>query len=115
MVQRIALALAVEKGLGDAPTATVRAVGQVANEADAVRELLGPDLYPRLKHYVESLATKVVRGRHPDAIVDDPKARAGLYVEIAEEMSHLPPAPMSDPAAVARQVKNALTLKLGGK
>src|SRR3990172_41654 len=76
MVLRVACSLAADKGLD-----VGHDVARLANEADVVSEFLGADLYPRFKKHVEGLATTVVRGRHPDAICDDAKARAALAVE----------------------------------
>ncbi len=110
MVLRVAAAVASEKGLDASPE-----VGRLANEADAVAELLGAQLYPRFKKHVEGLAGQAVRGRHPKAIVEDPKVRATLFVEVGDEIKRIPPAPVADVDAVARTVKNYLSQKLGGK
>jgi len=112
MILRVAAALASEKDLGNLDAGALRAVGKLANDADGVRAFLGADLYPRLRKYVEDLTHKIVRGRHPNAIVDDAKQRAQLEAEVADELKRLPPAPMSDPDRVARVVKNYLTQKL---
>jgi uncharacterized membrane protein YkvA (DUF1232 family) len=112
MVLRIAAALGSEEDLGEIDADALRAVAKLANDADGVQKFLGEDLYPRLKKYVRDLTHKVVRGRHPNAIVDDAKARATLYDEIKDELKRLPPAPMSDPDRVARVVKNYLEEKL---
>ena len=113
MVLRVALALASERGLSDVPGDDDHAVPRLANEADLIVDFLGADLYARFKHHVEGLATKEVRGRLPESIVEDRKVRAQFYQEIGDELRRLPPAPMSDPDAVARQVKNSLHTKLG--
>jgi uncharacterized membrane protein YkvA (DUF1232 family) len=110
MVLRVAAAMATEKGLDASPE-----VGRLANEADAVSELLGAELYPRFKKHVEGLAGQAVRGRHPKAIVEDAKVRATLFTEIGDEIKRIPAAPVSDVDAVARTVKNYLSQKLGGK
>jgi uncharacterized membrane protein YkvA (DUF1232 family) len=112
MVLRVALALGVERGLSDVAGDSEHLVPRLANEADAVMDFLGAGLYARFKHHVEGLQTQEVRGRSPATIIDDPKARGQLYQEIGDEMSRLPPAPWSDPEAVGRQVKNALSSKL---
>jgi uncharacterized membrane protein YkvA (DUF1232 family) len=110
MVLRVAAAAAIEGGLDASPE-----VGRLANDADAVSDLLGADIYPRFKKHVEGLAGQAVRGRHPKAIVEDPKVRATLFVEIGDEIKRIPPAPVADVDAVARTVKNYLSQKLGGK
>src|SRR5262245_42701688 len=112
MILRVAAALASEKDLGSLEAGAMRAVGKLANDADGVQAFLGADLYPRLRKYVEELTHKVVRGRHPNVIVDDAKQRGQLDAEVRDELKRLPPAPMADPDRVARVVKNYLTSKL---
>jgi uncharacterized membrane protein YkvA (DUF1232 family) len=112
MILRISTAIAASTGLGDLDAAANAAVGRLCNEAEVVNEFLGPVLYPKLKKYTQDLVGKEVRGRKPQAIVDDAKLRASLYTEIEEELRRLPPAPMSDPDAVERTIKNYLSQKL---
>lgn len=112
MVLRVAVALGAEKDLGDLDAATTQKVGRLCNEAEVVHEFLGDALWPRFKKYTQDLATKEVRGRKPASIAADPKARAGLYQEIEEELRRLPPAPMNDPDAVERTIFNYLEKKL---
>jgi uncharacterized membrane protein YkvA (DUF1232 family) len=113
MVLRVAMSLAIEKNIDESIDGeTMRGVARLANEADVVVDFLGTDLYPRFKRYTEGLAAQVVRGRHPDSIIDDQKVRTQLFKEIGEEMSRLPPAPMSDPGQVARTIKNYMGQKL---
>jgi uncharacterized membrane protein YkvA (DUF1232 family) len=107
MVLRVAAALASEKGLE-----TSNPVARLANEADVVSEFLGKDLYPRFKRHVEGLTSQTVRGRAPDTILDDAKARAQLYDDIKNELAGLPPAPMTDPDAVARTIRSYFSQKL---
>lgn len=112
MILRVAAAIAADKGLGDLDSAASGTVGRLANEAEIVSEFLGPVLYPKLKKYTTDLVGKEVRGRKPQAIVEDAKMRATLYTEIEEELRRLPPAPMSDPDGVERTIKNYLSQKL---
>jgi uncharacterized membrane protein YkvA (DUF1232 family) len=112
MVLRVAMALATEAGVGELPAAALRDVGRLANEAEVVHELLGEDLWPRLKKYVADLAAKPVRGRTPASVVDDPKARRDLWNEVKDELKSFPPAPMSDPDAVQRTILGYLKQKL---
>ncbi len=112
MILRVATALAVEKGIGELDGGTTAAIGRLCNEAEIVSEFLGPVVYPKLKKYTQELVGKEVRGRKPQTVVDDAKARAMLYTEIEEELRRLPPAPMADADAVERTIKNYLTSKL---
>jgi uncharacterized membrane protein YkvA (DUF1232 family) len=112
MILRVASAIAADKGLGELDSTASGTVGRLANEAEIVSEFLGPVLYPKLKKYTQDLVGKEVRGRKPQAIVDDAKLRTTLYTEIEEELRRLPPAPMSDPDGVERTIKNYLSQKL---
>jgi uncharacterized membrane protein YkvA (DUF1232 family) len=112
MILRVAAAIAADKGLGELDSNASGTVGRLANEVEIVSEFLGPVLYPKLKKYTQDLVGKEVRGRKPQAIVDDAKLRATLYTEIEEELRRLPPAPMSDPDGVERTIKNYLSQKL---
>jgi uncharacterized membrane protein YkvA (DUF1232 family) len=112
MIMRVAIALASEKDIGDIDGDTMREVGRLANEAEVVHEFLGEDLYPRIKKYTQDLTHTVTRGRLPETVVDDAKARRDLWAEIKDELKALPPAPMTDPDAVARTVRNYLSQKL---
>lgn len=112
MVLRVSAAIAADKGVGELDGAASGTVARLANEAEVVSEFLGPVLYPKLKKYTTDLVGKEVRGRKPQAIVEDAKLRATLYTEIEEELRRLPPAPMSDPDGVERTIKNYLSQKL---
>jgi uncharacterized membrane protein YkvA (DUF1232 family) len=109
MVLRVAAALAVDQGL-DAS----RELARLGNEADVVSDFLGKDLYPRFKRHVEGLAGQAVRGRAPDTVLGDDKARKALFAEVADELERLPPAPFTDPEGVARTIRNYFAQKLGG-
>jgi uncharacterized membrane protein YkvA (DUF1232 family) len=114
MVLRVAMALALDKGADEhLDTDASRGVARLANDSDVVAEFLGGDLFPRFKKYVQALTGQTVRGRTPQTIVNDPHARKYLYDDIHEEVKHFPPAPMTDPVAVARTIRNYLTQKLG--
>src|SRR5262249_61657638 len=107
MVLRIAMALVPEKELDGLDTGVAR----LANEADQVREFLGDDLYPRLRHYVQELGHVVVRGRLPRVVVEDARERRQLWQEGADDLKRLPPAPVGGPASLQRTVKNHLRAK----
>ena len=112
MILRVSMFLALEMDLGGLSAENLRIIGKLANEAELVHEFLGDDVYARLKKYTEELAHTVVRGRHPRVLVDDPRERRHLFDEVKDDLKRLPPAPMSDPARVARVVRNYLSQKL---
>jgi uncharacterized membrane protein YkvA (DUF1232 family) len=112
MILRVAMAEAAEKDLDALDGEAHRGVAKLANEVELVREFLGSELYPRLKHYVQELGTAVVRNRLPRVIVDDPAERGRLYAEIKDELKRVPPAPMKEPERIARIIRNYLSQKL---
>jgi len=112
MVLRIAVAMASENDLGNFDAETTRGIGRLANEADTVAELLGPDLHARLKRYVQGLTRVEIRGRRPDLVTSDAKVRAQFWIEIAGELKKLGPARMTDPDATLRTIKGYLEQKL---
>lgn len=112
MVLRVAVSLASEHDLGDFDADTTRGIGRLANEADAVAERLGPELYARLKRYTQSLNRLDVRGRPADLVASDAKARAQLWSEIAGELKKLKPAQAIDEEQTLRKVKSYLEQKL---
>jgi uncharacterized membrane protein YkvA (DUF1232 family) len=112
MVLRVAMAEAMERDLDALPVDALKTVARLANEADAVRQFLGEELYAKLKRYVHELTSVIVRGRHPRVIVEDEKERAQLLAEVRDDLKRLPPAPMTDPDRVERVVKNTLQQKL---
>lgn len=112
MVLRVAVSIASEQDLGDFDAETTRGIGRLANEADQVAEMLGSDLYARLKRYVQGLTRLDVRGRRADFIASDSKARAQLFTEIAGELKKLKPAKLDDPDQALRKVKGYLEQKL---
>jgi uncharacterized membrane protein YkvA (DUF1232 family) len=112
MVLRLAISEAVEKDIDALPADAQKTLHRLANEADAVRELLGDELHGKLKRYVHGLTNQAVRNRHPSVVVDDDKERGHLYAEIKDDLKRVPNARMSDPAHVLRIIKNYLDQKL---
>ncbi len=112
MILRVSMSLALEMDLGGLSGENLRTIGKLANEAEVVREFVGEELWPRLKKVTEELSHTVVRGRHPRVLVDDGRERKHFFDEIKDDLKRLPPAPMADPARVARVVRNYLTQKL---
>src|SRR5262245_9937853 len=76
MVLRVAVSLASQADLGELDADTTRGIGLLANDAETVAELLGSDLYTRLKRYTQRLSRLEIRGRTSDLVVGDAKARA---------------------------------------
>jgi uncharacterized membrane protein YkvA (DUF1232 family) len=112
MVLRTSLELATEHDLGDLSGELVAGLGRLANEAEAVAELLGAPLYQKFRDYVATLATKEVRGRSPMHLARNDKARREFYAEVADELKGLQPLRETDPAKVAHIVRDYFTEKL---
>jgi uncharacterized membrane protein YkvA (DUF1232 family) len=113
MVIRVLADLASQHGLGsDLSTADLAAVGRLTNEVDQIEEVIGPDLYAKLRTFCARLEGESVRNRTPDQIVDDPAVRASLYKEVSEDLTRLPPASFKDPDMVVAKFKSYLHHKL---
>ena len=112
MVLRTAMALASENDLDPLEDDAQRVIHRLANENEVVRDFLGDDLYGKFKKYVDELGNVVVRGRHPRVVLEDEKERKQFFIEVKDQLKNFPPAPMKDPEAVARTIKNYLSHKL---
>ncbi len=112
MVLRVAISQAAEHDLGALPAPVLSSLGRLANQAEQVAELVGPELYPKLSRYVRDLAKKEVRHRLPATIVEDANVRNTLFREIDLELKDAPGEPVSDAEQVQRSVRNYLSLKL---
>lgn len=112
IVLRVALAMCAEKDLGPIGAELLAGIGRLANEVDAVRDLVGPELYPKLSRYVRDLTKKDVRGRLPQTIVDDEKVRGTLFREVDLELRDVPGDTLTDADQTVRALRNYLTLKL---
>lgn len=114
MVLRVGCALASERGLGKLPEELERKVAALANQADAVDAVIGPELAPLFRKYVANLElpSNVVRGRTAAQLVENAQLREKLSSEVAEELRKLPPKALADEAAGTKILMNYLTTKL---
>lgn len=118
MVLRVACALATERGLGKPSEALGGKVAALGKQAADVDALLGKDLAPKFRKYVEALVlpATVVRGRTASQIVENAKLReklmAEVQAEVLDELRAKPPTPITDDAAATKILLNHLTSKL---
>jgi uncharacterized membrane protein YkvA (DUF1232 family) len=80
-VLRVSAELALHDDLGDLPLETVRALNQLASDADVVREFLAKD-FARLLDYVKGLRKAAARGRAVNDIVRDPAIQAAFLSDV---------------------------------
>ncbi len=114
-VMRVAMGILADQDVPGMPVERVATVGRLANEADAVRDFLGPELAETFRRYVESLADREIQGRRPDQILRDDKS-FGLWKRDVEAMlkAHRPDLrPMQDPDKISRDLLSYFRAKLG--
>lgn len=87
-------------------------IGRLGNDIERVEQVVGAELFAKLRKYTARIADNPVRGRTAQRIVDDKEARSQLYAEIDEELRRMPAATFSDAKAAERQLRNYLAAKL---
>jgi uncharacterized membrane protein YkvA (DUF1232 family) len=112
MVLRVTALLVQNHDTGELPAAAAVSLGRMANEADAVREFLGAELFDKLRAYVAKLVEQTVRGRTPGVIVDDATARAALWREVGDELTKTAAIVLGDPVDAEVRLRAYLTHKL---
>jgi uncharacterized membrane protein YkvA (DUF1232 family) len=115
-VLRVAYGLIAEHSshLGAAPAAQV---ARLTNEEDELHRFLGDALFAKLRRYVLELATKPVRGRTPEQILSDERARGEMKRELDQSMKRLgPQAALTSAEAeqIEVSVVSYLKMKLAG-
>jgi hypothetical protein len=113
MVLRVAAQLAQDRDIGSPAADVEKGLARLANEAEVVHEFQGKDLDAKFKQHVVALPEQMVRGRTVSQIVESDDVRKKLYGEIDAEIAGLKPVQVKDAAALERELKNALTTKLG--
>ncbi len=113
MVVRICAAQGIaaggSEGLDDAVAAEWK---RLADQADSVRDFLGDDLFAKLRAYCDRQTREAVRGRSPDQLVADPKARAQLFTEVEAAVSRAGEVSVPDASQAAVRLKAYLGHKL---
>ena len=112
MVLRVCAQLTQGHSRGDLPTTTEVSLDRMSNQADAILQFLGGPLYDKLKAHCAKLGDVAVRGRTPNALIDDAKLRKDLKVELDDEIKKTVPIVINDPADAELRLKAYLTHKL---
>lgn len=117
MILRVCAAQALESigaddGDGGLDAATSADLGRLANQADLVREFLGAELHDKLRAYCEEQTRAGVRGRTPEQLMTDAKARAQLFAEVDAQVAGAGKVEIADQAHAAVRLKAYLGHKL---
>jgi uncharacterized membrane protein YkvA (DUF1232 family) len=116
-VLRLAMAAIAEMDLPDLPVGRMAPLGRLANEADAVRALLGPELAEALAEHLDGLRDREVQGRKPDTLLRNERAFAAWKREIEGVLKAQRPdvRAWQDPDKLTRDFLTYLRTKLGAK
>lgn len=113
MILRVCADLASQYGVGsDLPANDLAAFGRLTNEVDQIEDVVGSELYAKLRTYCGRLKGEAVRNRSPEQIVEDADARSALYKEVEEDLNRLPPASFEDPDTIKARFVSYLHHKL---
>ncbi len=113
LVLRLYVEMAGAEGLTDNLDAELLVeVGRLTNDADQVVEVVGADLYAKLRKHAARIAEDPVRGRRPSDLVEDADARKELYENVEDELLRMPAAAFEDADDVERKLRSYLTAKL---
>lgn len=113
MVLRVCLDLAaVYPSMEALPDDMQMRLARLSNEVDVIEELLGADLYARLRRHCTRLPDTAVRGHSPGRVVDDADARSALYAEVAADLARVPAASYARPDDLEARLRSYLHHKL---
>ncbi len=112
MVLRVCAQLVQGHERGELPTTADVALDRMANEADKISAFLGAGIYDKLKAYCAKLSDVSVRGRTPQALIDDAGLRKSLAVELEDELKATVPIVINDATDAELRLKAYLTHKL---
>jgi uncharacterized membrane protein YkvA (DUF1232 family) len=85
---------------------------RLAAQADGIRDFLGDDLFAKLTAYCDRQAGEAVRGRSPDQLIADARARAQLFTEVEAAVSRAGEVSVPDASQAAVRLKAYLGHKL---
>jgi uncharacterized membrane protein YkvA (DUF1232 family) len=112
MVLRVCMDLAVVYEPLPLPSDMQLRLARLSNQVDVVKDLLGADLYTKLRRHCTRLVDTAVRGHSPARVVDDAAARTALYAEVAVDLARVPPSSSSRPDDVEPRLRSYLHHKL---
>ncbi len=93
-------------------TKTADELERLSHQADGVRDFLGDDLFGKLRAYCDRQTQEEVRGRSPDQLIGDGKARAQLFSEVDAAVARVGEIAVPDAAQAAVRLKAYLGHKL---
>lgn len=85
---------------------------RLAGQAEPIREFLGDDLFAKLRAYCDRQTSTAVRGRSPDQLLADPRARTQLFTEVEAAVSRAGDVSVPDASQAAVRLKAYLGHKL---
>ena len=100
---------AAAEGLDDVTAAEWK---RLAGQADEIRDFLGDELFARLRAYCDRQTAAAVRGRSPDQLLSDPRARAQLFAEVEAAVTRAGEVSVPDASQAAVRLKAYLGHKL---
>ena len=112
MVLRVCAQLTQGHERGELPTAAEVSLDRMANQADAIKEFIGPALYDKLKAYCAKQGEVTIRGRTPMLLAGDAALRKALDEELDEELKRSVPMVVKDAKDAEVRLKAYLTHKL---
>ena len=112
MVLRVCAALTQDMNRGSLPGTAEASFERMANQSEKISEFLGGPVYDKLKAYCAKLNELKVRGATPSTLIEDEKARKGLYAALDEELEKTVPIVIKDPKDAELRLKAYLTHKL---
>lgn len=112
MVARVCAAAAMRSGEEGLDERTSMELSRLADQEDLIQEILGGDLFRKLRTYCDQLADQSVRGRTPSVVVSDAKMRAELFADVEDAVKKAKLAKITDPADTAAKLKRYLSAKL---
>jgi uncharacterized membrane protein YkvA (DUF1232 family) len=113
-VLRVAMASLADLETTALPAERMVTVGRLANEADALRDLLGDELYESLRRYVDARGGREIQGRKPDSILGQKRVLETWKRDIEGVLKDYRPdlSPMKDPDKVTRDLLSYFRAKL---
>lgn len=87
-------------------------LGRLANQAEQVNDFLGDELFAKLRAYCDRLTGQAVRGRTPEQLMTDARAREQLHAEVADAAARAGEVSVTDEDQAAVRLKAYLGHKL---
>jgi uncharacterized membrane protein YkvA (DUF1232 family) len=97
---------------GGLDRAVTTELGRLANQAERVHDFLGDELFAKLRAYCDRLTGQAVRGRTPEQLLGDAKAREQLFAEVKDASSRANDLTVTDEDQAAVRLKAYLGHKL---